>query len=319
MYARTKLRESDDQLANDKPATTATAYNQAGDDYLQYADGGSASLYAFDSLYAYADRQVWDRIEQYLVDRWVAGARSINILDAGCGPGTWLRRLVSRAHDLGFEIITARGFDIAEAQVRRARLLSRDLAALSGVTMTFDVGSLDEPLPEHDATVDLCLCLYGVLNHLPVAKLPGILSEFSRVTSGCFVGTVRTAGSRPTIFVDALEHARDFKQDNDQDRCEVEMVNGRHIAFDCHLFTADELRQLAAEHFDIEEFRGLDLFCSRFAPDPRWNPPSQRIEGPLAKELARLEEAYAADPDFMDRAAHLLIVCRPWGYGNIPS
>jgi hypothetical protein len=40
------------------------------------------------------------------------------ILDAGCGPGTWLRRVVTHAHRLGFSKITARGFDVALAQVQ---------------------------------------------------------------------------------------------------------------------------------------------------------------------------------------------------------
>ena len=310
MHARAKFRHSYLSLDDNAAANAAAAYNQAGDDYLAYADGDSKTLYSFDSSYAYGDRLVWGLLDRKLTERRSSGARSISIVDAGCGPGTWLRRLVARAHALGFNSITAHGFDIADAQIRRARLLSRDLSTLPGVELTFEVGDLLGQLPEADVSVDLCLCLYGVLNHLPVASLPAIFTEFARITAGHFVSTVRSAGSTPTIFVDSLEKARGFKQDHSRDRCEVELHDGRHVAFSCHLFTATEMRRLIAEHFEIEDFRGLDLFHSRFALDPRWNPPSLSINRQLPEELARLEETYSADPNFMDHAAHLLLIAR---------
>ena len=71
-----------------------------------------------------------------------SGASSVSLLDAGCGPGTWLRRLVTRARALGFNSITARGFDIAQAQIQRARLLARNLSNLPGVNFKFDVADL---------------------------------------------------------------------------------------------------------------------------------------------------------------------------------
>jgi hypothetical protein len=47
------------------------------------------------------------------------------VLDLGCGPGAWLRRIVERAGNMGCTRITGRGVDVAEAQVRRARFLSQ--------------------------------------------------------------------------------------------------------------------------------------------------------------------------------------------------
>jgi hypothetical protein len=73
-------------------------------------------------LHAYADRRVWALLEAKLADLRASGASSVSLLDAGCGPGTWLRRLVTRARALGFINITARGFDIAQAQKRWSRL-----------------------------------------------------------------------------------------------------------------------------------------------------------------------------------------------------
>jgi hypothetical protein len=86
---------------------TATAYNQAADAYIAYADGDPDQLFAFKGPHAYADRRVWSVLEAKLHALRATGATSIHILDAGCGPGTWLRRLVLAARALGFTTITA--------------------------------------------------------------------------------------------------------------------------------------------------------------------------------------------------------------------
>ena len=184
-------------------------------------------------------------LEAKLTDLRATGASSLSILDAGCGRGTWLRRVVTRAHVLGFSTITARGFDVARAQVQRARLLARDLSEISGVDLTFDVADLAGELPEADASVDLTLCLYSVLSHLPVASLPKVSAEVARVTSGYFIATVRSVGSTPTISVDSIEKARRFQHDYSRDRCEIELSDGRHITFNFHLVAATELRTIS--------------------------------------------------------------------------
>ena len=138
-------------------ANVAVAYNQAGGDYVAYADGDPTHLFAFNGLHAYADRRIWTVLEAKLIDLRATGASSISILDAGCGPGTWLRRLVTRAHVLGFSTITARGFDVARVQVQRARLLARDLSGISGVNLTFDVADLTGELPEAARASTVCL------------------------------------------------------------------------------------------------------------------------------------------------------------------
>jgi len=288
----------------------ANIYNQAGDDYVSYADGDPSQPFAFDGLHAYADRCVWAALETKLADLRATGASSVRFLDAGCGPGTWLCRLVLRARALGFSSITARGFDIAQAQIKRARLAARNLSGLPGVNLMFDVADLADRLPESDASVDLTLCLYSALSHLPVASLKDISAEIARVTSGHFITTVRPVGSTPTAFVDSLENVRRLKQDHVRDRCEIDLSDGRRLAFGFHLFTAVELRNHFSGCFDIEDLRGLDLFHCRFAPDLRWNPVRSLGDSHLADELERLEKACTARPEFMDRAAHLLLVAR---------
>lgn len=287
----------------------AAVYNQAGDDYAAYADGDPTQLFSFEGLHAYADRQVWALLETKLTELRASGS-AVRILDAGCGPGTWLRRLVTRACALGFTSITARGFDIAQAQIQRARLLARNLSSLPGVNLTFDVADLSGRFPESDASVDITLCLYSVLSHLPVASLTDVSIELARVTSGHFITTVRSIGSTPTAFVDSIENVRQLKHDHVRDRCDVELWDGRRIALSFHLFTASELQSYFAGRFDIEDQRGLDLFHSRFMPNYRWNPTCLRVDGKLSDELMRLEEAYATSQEFIDRAGHLLLVAR---------
>jgi SAM-dependent methyltransferase len=261
-------------------------------------------------MHAYADRRVWALLETKLADLRTSGASSVSLLDAGCGPGTWLCRLVTRARALGFTNIAARGFDIAQAQVQRARLLARNLSRVPGVNLTFDVADLTGRLPESNAWVDITLCLYSVLSHLPVASLPDVATEIARITSGHFITTVRSIGSTPTAFVDSIEKVRQLNQDHARNRCEIELCDGRRAAFGFHLFTAAELRSLFASGFEIEDLRGLDLFHGRFAPDPRWNPACLRSDSRFSDELVRLEEVYATDPKFMNRATHLLLVAR---------
>jgi SAM-dependent methyltransferase len=97
--------------------------------------GDPTQPFAFDGMHAYADRCVWNLLETRLADLRASGASAISLLDAGCGPGAWLRRLVLRARVLGFASITARGFDIAQAQIQRARFLARELSSLPGVNL----------------------------------------------------------------------------------------------------------------------------------------------------------------------------------------
>ena len=296
--------------------TAPSAYDDVGDKYLAYADGDARQIYAFDGHCSFADRSLWSVLDAKLVALCAAGRQSLNILDAGCGPGTWIRRLVIRARALGFTRIRARGFDMAEAQIRRARHHARGLQGLAGVEIGFDVGDITRPLPEADSSVDLTLCLYAVLNHLKQDELPSVMTEIGRVTSGHFVTTVRAAGSLPTIYVDGIEHARRFQQDNGAERIDVELDDGRRMTFRSRLFTAGELRDVVGAHLDVETLRGLDLFHARFAHDPRWTPAWLADNRGFRDALARLEEQYASNPDFIDHATHLLLVARSPGSGR---
>ena len=138
-----------------------------------------------------------------------------------------------------------------------------------------------------------------------------MLSEVRRVTKGEFITTVRAIGSMPTVYVGALEDARKFRQDNENNRFEAEFQDGRRVSVCSHLFSAAELRALVVPHMAIKDLIGLDLFHSRFAEDPRWNPEGCPASARFGSDLDRLEKFYCRNPDFTDHATHLLLVGAP--------
>jgi len=195
-------------------------------------------------------------------------------VDSPVAPG---RQDALNMASLGFRRITARGFDVASAQIDIARLLARDLISMPGVDLSFGVSDLESRMPERDASVDVTLCLYSVLSHLRVTALRGVAKELGRVTRGHFVSTVRSIGSTPTVFIDSLEKVRHLNLDHARDRCDIEFLDGRRLSLRFHLFTANELKTCSGEYFDTEDLCGLDLFHTRFSPDRRWNPSGEGL------------------------------------------
>jgi SAM-dependent methyltransferase len=299
------------QIASDQSEIAiSSAYNEAGYRYGKYADGNARNLFEFEGRHAYGDRKIWEFIESRLMALRARGVQRLRVLDIGCGPGTWLRRVVVRARQLGFSDVAAHGFDIADTQLHRARALSRGVAEMGGVRLTFGYGDLRVRITAPDGACDLCLCLCGVLNHIPVAELPEIFAKIASVTAGYFITSVRSIGSTPTVYVDDLSSAVRFYQDNRLNRLDVEFANGRRGSFGSHLFSRAELALLAKPGFEVEDLRGLDLFHGRFASDPRWNPPSSALPARLTQELDRLEDRYCRDPGFVNHATHLLMAAR---------
>jgi SAM-dependent methyltransferase len=298
-------------VANDSEIRDpAAAYNRASTRYVAYADGDPQHLFTFGGEHGCSDQHVWSVLDAKLRALRKTGVTSLTVLDAGCGPGTWLRRVIWRAHLLGFTKIRARGFDVAEEQIRIAREASQDLRGLSGLTLSYGVGDLERPLAEPDGSVDITLCLYSVLSHLPRTSLPRVAVEFARVTRGHLVTSVRSVGSRPTVFIDSIDSARRFSLDHDTDCCDVEFFNGMRMAVRFHLFTGSELRSIFSSAFDIEDLCGLDIFHARFSPDSRWNPASSAPDARLRNLLDQLEQRYSRNSCFIDSATHLLLVAR---------
>ncbi|WP_419728624.1 class I SAM-dependent methyltransferase [Lichenicola sp.] len=292
-------------------AGAATAYDAAGADYLSYADGDPTRPFEFEGCLGFADREIWRRIDARLAQLAAAGQRHIRILDAGCGPGTWLGRIVLGAHTHGFTTIEAHGLDISPAMVALARTtlhLACSVHDITGARLDVSLADLNQRLPFPDRHFDIGLCLYGVLNHLPRASHAAVASELARVTGDALFVTVRAVGSLPTIYVDRLDRARSYRQDNDADWLDVDLADGRHLGFPSHLFRADELRGLFRPLLGTVATIGLDVFHGRFATDPNWNPRAIRGQDSFDESLDRLEREYGSDPNFIDRAAHILLV-----------
>src|SRR5476651_2302614 len=85
----------------------SSAYNEAGYRYGKYADGNAHKLFQFEGRHAYGDRKIWTFVEDRLLGLRAQGVRNLRVLDIGCGPGTWLRRVVVRAKQLGFTKVAA--------------------------------------------------------------------------------------------------------------------------------------------------------------------------------------------------------------------
>ncbi|WCM29566.1 class I SAM-dependent methyltransferase [Sphingomonas sp. QA11] len=285
----------------------ALAYDAAGTDYRDYADGDASS--GFSGRYDFADRELWLRIDKTLIELRAQGRHAIRILDLGCGPGTWLLRTAARARDLGFTAIEGRGIDISPAMIA----LANQAAARTTdprIGLTFDVGDIVETLEQEGRhACDIALCLYGVLNHVAPSSYPAVARALAGVTDGALIATVRSTGSLPSIFISGLEKARHFHQDHEHDRLEIDLLDGRHLEFGLHLFSAREVRALFAPHCAIREIAGIDVFHSRFRPERDWNPATE--DPALEASLARLEHFCATDPTFIDRAAHILLLAGP--------
>ena len=292
-------------------ANVGLEYDRAGERYRAYADGDVDKLYEFGGQYAYGDQEIWRIVGSTVNKLRARGRRELSVLDLGCGPGTWLRRIVDWAGRMGFTRITARGVDLAEAQVRRARLLSQQLTSHPGVSLRFEVGDIREWMGEADRSVDICLCLYGVLNHIPTNDLPAVFGKVAHFTKGEFIATVRAIGSTPTIYVDTVRAAKAYHQDNLHGRLEVEFQSGNQTSFPSHLFSAAEIRNLAEPLFEIKELSGLDLFHGRFATDPDWNPEEAAPDAEFIHALRGLERRFRSNPAFINRATHLLLTARP--------
>ena len=297
-------------------AATAAAYDRAGQDYVAYADGAIDRPFTFAGALGHADREMWRRIDLKLTRLAAGGSRSLKVFDAGCGPGTWLHRIALRARELGFAALELRGMDISPKMVA----LAQNTLDLDGISLDVrvDVGDLGQKLPYRRGNFDISLCLFGVLNHLSAHSQQTLAASLARVTNDTLFVTVRTVGSPPTIYVDGVEKARSYHQDNTAGWLEADMQDGRHLAIPSHLFTCDELAALFTPHLASVAFTGLDLFTSRFAPDRHWNPSTMKGQADFDEYVGWLEQYFASNPSFIDRAAHILLEgeCHTRGIGE---
>lgn len=288
MATRLRLRP-DHAGAPASLSDTAHAYDTVAAAYLDHAEGNDSGLFEFSGTHGYTDRALWLRLDLMLVRLWTEGRRAIRILDAGCGPGTWLLRIAIRARDLGFSAIDARGIDISPVMIDLAR--SRAGIGKDGhIGMSFEVGNIVNALDdEDDGSFDIVLCLNGVLNHLDAHERAPAAAAMERVCDGEIFITVHSVGGNPCVYLADAYDVRQFLQDNGKDRLDIDLADGRTLALPFHLFNAIELPRLFSDRVRQVEVAGLDLFHTRFRIDPRWNKTPIDIRERDA-ELDRLEQ-----------------------------
>jgi len=79
----------------------APDYDRAGERYRAYADGRLGKALQFrGSVRVWRPRNL-GLIGQALHELRLGGVRELSVVDLGCGPGTWLRRVIDRARHMG--------------------------------------------------------------------------------------------------------------------------------------------------------------------------------------------------------------------------
>jgi len=319
----TRKPRSLEQTARDTALSAiARAYDHAGEDYASYADGEDLEDSALGGgRFAHADGIVWDAIRSAIDDLHATGVPRLRVLDAGCGPGTWLNRIAAYAKRLGFDI-EAVGIDISNGQLEIAR--ARAASCHSGdaadrCKMTFQEHDLCDPLPWPDRHFHIVLCNYVVLNHLPRTALPRTVEDLCRVASQRVIASMRALASPPTGCITSTEQVREYRQDCCRGELKLLLKDGTEHRLTFNLYTADRLKAMFARHSAIADIRALDLFISRFAADTNWtskivNALPGRTE--VLRRLKELEELLCRLPGWLDHGTHILIVTEPLNASN---
>jgi SAM-dependent methyltransferase len=305
MAHRLKLRSAPHEPPTEL-CDTARAYDTVAAAYLDYAEGRQAGLFDFHGAHGVTDCALWGRLDAILVRMWAEGRRAIRIFDAGCGPGSWLLRLVLRARDLGFAAIEGVGVDLSPTMIAIAR--SRvHLAADAHIGLRFDIADLNFALDEEDEeSFDIVLCLNGVVNHLAAQERHRAAAAMERVCGGEIFVTAYSVGGSPSIYLADACDARQFAQDHERDQLVIHLQDGRHLALPSHLFRAQELADLFSKRMAQLELIGLDLFHARFGDNPRWNPKGIDHSRRDAA-LDRLERLCEGLPEMVDFASQILL------------
>src|SRR5262249_55921332 len=147
------------------------------------------------SRFAHADNIVWDAIRKTIDELRERRITRLRLLDAGCGPGTWVGRVAAYARRLNLAI-DAIGFDIAEGQLEIARRgMAWATEASAHTRVQFFTHTLADPLPWSDGEFHIVLCNYIVLNHLDRSALPAAIGELCRVANHRVIATLRAVAS----------------------------------------------------------------------------------------------------------------------------
>jgi ubiquinone/menaquinone biosynthesis C-methylase UbiE len=299
------------------PRAIASAYNHVGDGYRCYADGeGLDDPCEGPSRFAHADAIVWETIRKTIDQLRGAGVPTLRVLDAGCGPGTWIRRVAVYAHHQGLAV-EAVGLDISSGQLEIARKHAESLSARypdDRSKLEFVMHDLADPLPWPDGHFHMVLCNYVVLNHLPKMALPRVIEDLCRVATYRVISTVRALASPPTGCIIGTEQVREYHQDCGRGELKLALKDGTEHVLTFNFYSAETLKALFQPHAKIVDLRAIDLFLSRFAPDANWtanlvNCLTGRQE--VIRKLQEIEETLCRQDGWVDHGTHVLIVAQP--------
>ena len=293
---------------------TARAYDRVGEAYGAYADGSAADEGSSTSRFAHADNIVWESIRETIDELRERRIERLRILDAGCGPGTWIARAAAYARHVDLDI-DATGFDIAEGQLEIARArMAQTAAASSNTRARFVTHNLADPLPWSDREFHIVLCNYIVLNHLDRGALPGAIGELCRVANHRVIATLRAVASPVTACIIGTEHVLQYHHDRHSGELRLVLKDGSEHVLTLNLYSAESLKALFGTQATIVDLRAVDLFVSRFALDENWTAHLASALPGRAEVLSSLrdaEEQLCRDPAWLDHGTHVLVVVRP--------
>lgn len=297
---------------------TATAYNHVGDAYSRYADGeGADGVLAPANRFARSDGIVWETLCTAIDELHKAGVSTVRVLDAGCGPGIWTKKIAEYARRNGLAIAVV-GFDISRTQLDLARNQAAALFSRCSndakSTLEFLEHDLEKPLPWDDGYFHIVLCNYAVLNHIAERMLPHAIGEICRVASVRVIATMRAVGSPASACIIGMEQVREYRNDPSCGQLSLVLKDGSQHRLPFNMYSAQAIEAFFAAHASIVDIRALDLFVSRFAPDENWN--ASLLAGmpdrlAVVQRLKEMEDTLCRLPGWVDHGTHILVVVQP--------
>jgi SAM-dependent methyltransferase len=315
-------RDRPKQVRPTAVSATARAYDQVGEAYGAYADGREADEGCSANRFAHADNIVWAAIRKTIDELREAGITTLRILDAGCGPGTWIGRVAAYARRVHLDI-DAVGFDIAEGQLAIARRRMAGAAgAAANTRVRFLIHNLADPLPWSDGAFHVVLCNYIVLNHLDRSALPGAIGELCRVANHRVIATLRAVASPVSACIIGTEHVSQYHHDRHRGELRLVLKDGSEHVVTLNLYSAERLKALFGTQATIVDLRAVDLFLSRFALDENWTAHLVRTlpgREQVLRSLQDAEEQLCREPAWLDHGTHVLLVAKPSSHAGSMS
>jgi len=269
---------------------TKKAYNRAST-YLEYADKGAENnLFSFKQLknrWDYNDLITWQQIEDEIIR-----SQANDILDIGCGAGSWVLRIAHR-----FPNVKVVGIDYSPVQILRAKNLLKNYPYLSD-KVEFRVGNAKK-LDFDNNSFDLSICIHDILNH--ISDYHTAINEMGRV-SPINIVSVHTFGES-TCYICDKNDIQEYSKEGDMIR--FRKNNGEEVIIYEHLFTMDEIRESFAKVANVKKIFGIGIFASQIIEkSSKFNYSTEN----MISHINVLESSVNTIEDFANESEHILLV-----------